>query len=71
MDDSMDPCPFARPKDNGAHSLSFIIPDSSQHPLTLVCERCGSHKQIGLDPIPPLDDLNAESIRALSLRGPA
>lgn len=65
----MEPCPFARPKDYGAHSLAFVIPPDTDHPLLVVCERCGEHIRVSLDVVPPLDDLPADLISALATRG--
>ena len=66
---TMDRCPYAKPKEYGAHHLNFVVPEDSAHPLTLVCERCGDVKQVSLDVVGPLDDLTAEDIRSLSRRG--
>lgn len=45
MTDAMEACPYEK---RGQHALSVIVPDTSDLPATLFCERCGMTKAIAL-----------------------
>ena len=62
----MEPCPYARDKENGAHSFVFMIPENIDNPLTVVCERCASYAHIELGRPLPLDNLTADVIKAMA-----
>ena len=68
MSDPMPPCPYARPKDHGGHSLSYIVPGDDDHDLLLVCERCGAVKREAVATPAPVDDLPADVLRILAAR---
>ena len=58
----IEPCPYARDKENGAHSFVFILPENTERPATICCERCGSYAHVNLAPPVPLDARAADDI---------
>ncbi len=64
----MPPCPYAPKKAKGAHCLSVIIPETSDDPFVLFCDRCGMTSRHAIALPVPMDDLTAEDIKRLSVR---
>lgn len=59
----MDPCPRQR---KGRHSLSAVLPESSDLDMTLFCCKCGAMRRVAVTGALPrvgsLDDLTAADI---------
>ena len=63
--DPLPPCPYPHLCAEGAHNLNAILPDTAEHPATLLfCDRCGIVRTFSLDPI-PLDSLTAVELERL------
>ena len=56
----MAPCPC---RESGRHSLAAIVPEDSQHSLTLFCQDCGAMRRVGAEgTLVPIDAMSADDI---------
>jgi hypothetical protein len=56
MSEPMDRCPYAK---KGQHHLACILPETSDLPVVLYCEICGSTKHVSIHQLPAADDVIA------------
>jgi hypothetical protein len=64
--DPLAPCPYTK---RGNHTLSVIIPETSEEPAVLFCDACGVTRHVALRQV-AVDDLTAEAIEQLIRSSP-
>lgn len=64
MDDPMPRCPYSK----RGHRISVIVPESSEHPAVLFCDRCFATRHVTFDLPKPMDDLPADAIARITQR---